>query len=109
MRSRARPSQPTRMPFTPARAYAELFERGAAEQPEDLERMMLGVKLASERMSAIVDDLFLLAHLDEGRPLAREAVDLEEVVAEALELAKPLDPDRPVRVETEHSTVIGDR
>ena len=70
-------SHELRTPVTAVRAYAELFSRGAAERPEDLERSMLGVKQASERMSALVDDLFLLAHLDEGRPLAQEAVDLE--------------------------------
>ena len=60
-------------------------------------------------MSALVDDLFLLAHLDEGRPLAQEAVDLDAVVADAIEVSQALDPDRPVTVETRETVVIGDR
>ncbi len=102
-------SHELRTPVTAIRAYAELFSRGAAERPEDIERSMLGVRLASERMSALVDDLFLLAHLDEGRPLAQEAVDLDTVVADAIEVSQALDPDRPVTVETRETVVIGDR
>jgi two-component system OmpR family sensor kinase len=102
-------SHELRTPVTAIRAYAELFSRGAAERPEDIERSMQGVRLASERMSALVDDLFLLAHLDEGRPLAQEAVDLDAVVADAVEFAQGLDPDRPVTVETRETIVIGDR
>jgi two-component system OmpR family sensor kinase len=102
-------SHELRTPVAAVRAYAELFSRGAAERPEDLARSILGVQQASERMSALVDELFLLAHLDEGQPIARETVDLETVVAEALEVAKALEPERPLSVETEATVVIGDR
>jgi two-component system, OmpR family, sensor kinase len=102
-------SHELRTPVAAVRAYAELFSRGAAERPDDLERSMLGVKQASERMSALVDELFLLAHLDEGRALEREAVDLESVVAEAVEVTRALEPDRPLDVKTRPTAVIGDR
>jgi two-component system, OmpR family, sensor kinase len=102
-------SHELRTPVTAIRAYAELFSRGAAERPEDIERSMQGVRLASERMSALVDDLFLLAHLDEGRPLAQEAVDLDAVVADAIEFAHGLEPARPFAVDARETIVIGDR
>jgi signal transduction histidine kinase len=102
-------SHELRTPVAAVRAYAELFSRGASERPDDLERSMLGVKQASERMSALVDELFLLAHLDEGRALEREAVDLEGVVIEAVEVARAVDSDRPLAVETRPTVVIGDR
>jgi two-component system OmpR family sensor kinase len=102
-------SHELRTPVTAIRAYAELFSRGAAERPEDIERSMQGVRLASERMSALVDDLFLLAHLDEGRPLAQEAVDLDAVVADAIEFAQGLDPSRPITADARETIVIGDR
>jgi signal transduction histidine kinase len=101
-------SHELRTPVAAVRAYAELFSRGAAERPEDLERSMLGVKQASERMSALVDELFLLAHLDEGRALGREEVDLETVVTEACEVAKALEPERPITVHTRSTVVTGD-
>ena len=101
-------SHELRTPVQAVRAYAELFERGAADRPDDLERAMHGVKLASERMSALVDDLFLLAHLDEGRPLARELVELDRVVADSVEVARALEPERPILVEAQPVQVTGD-
>jgi two-component system OmpR family sensor kinase len=102
-------SHELRTPLAAVRAYSELFTRGAAERPDDLERSMLGIKRESERMSALVDELILLAHLDEGRPLDRESVDLAEVVADSLETARALEPERPISVETERALVVGDR
>jgi two-component system OmpR family sensor kinase len=102
-------SHELRTPLAAVRAYSELFTRGAAERPADLERSMLGIKRESERMSALVDELILLAHLDEGRPLDRDRVDLAEVVADSLETARALEPERPFAVETEPAVVVGDR
>ena len=69
-------SHELRTPLAAVRAYAELFGRGAADRPEDLARSMTGSRRESERMSLLVEDLLLLARLDEGRPLEREQVDL---------------------------------
>ena len=57
---------------------------------------MTGISRESERMSVLVEDLLLLARLDEGRPLEREPVELDEVVAEAVETARTLEPERPL-------------
>jgi two-component system OmpR family sensor kinase len=70
---------------------------------------MSGISRESERMSVLVDDLLLLARLDEGRALAMEPVQLHDVVAEAVETAHMVDPDRPVEVDIEPVTVLGDR
>ncbi len=70
-------SHELRTPLAAVRAYAELFERGAAARPDDLARSMDGITREAQRMSILVDDLLLLARLDEGRPLEREAVDLD--------------------------------
>jgi two-component system OmpR family sensor kinase len=102
-------SHELRTPLAAVRAYAELFSRGADRNPADLERSMAGITRESERMSLLVDDLLLLARLDEGRPLEREPVDLDEIVREAVETSVALEPERPVDLETEHVTVLGDR
>jgi two-component system OmpR family sensor kinase len=102
-------SHELRTPLAAVRAYAELFSRGAADHPDDLERSMKGISRESERMSVLVEDLLLLAHLDEGRPLEREPVALDEVVAEAVETARTLEPGRPVEVELAPAVVEGDR
>ena len=70
---------------------------------------MNGISRESERMSFLVDDLLLLARLDEGRPLAQEPVPLHEVVGEAIETAHAVDPDRPIDADIDAAVVLGDR
>jgi two-component system OmpR family sensor kinase len=102
-------SHELRTPLTAVRAYAELFERGAQARPDDLARSMEGIARESERMSVLVDDLLLLARLDEGRPLERSPVELDAVVAEAVETARAVEPERPIDCELEPTHVLGDR
>jgi two-component system OmpR family sensor kinase len=102
-------SHELRTPLAAVRAYAELFTRGASERPADLERSMTGITRESERMSLLVEDLLLLARLDEGRPLEQRDVDLAEVVSEAVETAHMVEPDRPIGVELDSAVVRGDR
>jgi two-component system OmpR family sensor kinase len=101
-------SHELRTPLAAVRAYAELFARGAAARPEDLERSMSGITREAERMSLLVDDLLLLARLDEGRPLEQKPVDLAEVVQEAVDAARVVEPDRPIELSLEPATVTGD-
>jgi two-component system, OmpR family, sensor kinase len=102
-------SHELRTPLAAVRAYAELFARGAASRPDDLARSMSGITREAERMSLLVDDLLLLARLDEGRPLAQENVELADVVSEAVDAAQVVEPNRPITAELEPATVIGDR
>lgn len=102
-------SHELRTPLAAVRAYAELFTRGADSRPADLERSLAGITRESERMSLLVDDLLLLARLDEGRPLERELVQLDEVVSEAVETARTVEPSRPIETAIEPALVLGDR
>ena len=102
-------SHELRTPLSAVRAYAELYDRGAAERPDDLERSMKGISRESERMSVLVEDLLLLARLDDGRPLERERVELDEVVGEAVETAQAVDAERPIELDADPAVVIGDR
>jgi two-component system, OmpR family, sensor kinase len=102
-------SHELRTPLAGIRAYAELFRRGADRRPDDLARAMEGITRESKRMSVLVDDLLLLARLDEGRPLEREPVELDEVVSEAVETAQAVEPGRAISLEAEPAAVLGDR
>jgi two-component system OmpR family sensor kinase len=102
-------SHELRTPLSAVRAYAELFSRGADQRPDDLARAMTGITRESERMSVLVQDLLLLARLDEGRPLEREPVQLDDVVGEAVETARTVEPERPIELEATPAVVIGDR
>jgi two-component system, OmpR family, sensor kinase len=101
-------SHELRTPLAAVRAYAELFTRGAKQRPEDLARSMAGISRESERMSMLVEDLLLLARLDEGRPLEQQPVQLDEVVSEAVETANTVDPRRPILLDAERLVVLGD-
>ena len=101
-------SHELRTPLAAVRAYAELFPRGADRRPRDLARAMAGITRESKRMSALVDDLLLLARLDEGRPLEQEPVELDDVVRDAVDAAAAVEPERPVEVDVERVVVIGD-
>ena len=102
-------SHELRTPLAAVRAYAELFGRGADRRPDDLERAMTGITRESERMSLLVQDLLLLARLDEGRPLQREPVRLDDVVGEAVDTARTVEPIRPIDLAAEPAVVLGDR
>jgi two-component system OmpR family sensor kinase len=101
-------SHELRTPLAAVRAYAELFERGAASRPEDLARSMSGITREAERMSVLVEELLLLAHLDEGRPLQREQLDLGQLASEAADTARVVEPARPITVSVERAPVVGD-
>jgi two-component system OmpR family sensor kinase len=90
-------SHELRTPIAATSAYAELFEQGARDRPDDLERAMAGIRDQTGRMAALVDDLLLLARLDENRPMADEHVDMTELVLQSIDAARTLEPDRVVR------------
>ena len=103
-------SHELRTPLAAVRAYAELFDRGARERPDDLERSMNGIQRESRRMGLLVDDLLLLARLDQGRPLERKPVELEDVARDAVEAARTLDPGREIELDAPVSVEVqGDR
>jgi two-component system OmpR family sensor kinase len=101
-------SHELRTPLTSIRGYAELFRRGADSRPEDLAKSMQRIEVEAARMGVLVEDLLLLARLDQGRPLEREQVDLARVVEEAVDSARAVEPDRPIDLELHPTSVFGD-
>jgi two-component system OmpR family sensor kinase len=89
-------SHELRTPLTSIRGYAEIFDRGARDRPEDLATSMRHIHSEANRMSELVDDLLLLARLDRERPLAHDQVELTGVTAAAVDAARVKAPDRTV-------------
>jgi two-component system, OmpR family, sensor kinase len=103
-------SHELRTPIAATAAYAELFERGARDRPDDLARAMSGIRNETSRMADLVEDLLLLARLDEDRPISHDAVDLCEIVGDAADAARAVDPMRSVAVRFEDVAIVsGDR
>lgn len=102
-------SHELRTPLTSIRGYAELFRSGAAADPETLGRVMLRIESESTRMGKLVDDLLLLARLDQGRSLRRDPINLVQIIDNAVADAKAVEPDRPLSAEMpDRLMVIGD-
>jgi two-component system OmpR family sensor kinase len=104
-------SHELRTPLTSIRGFAELYRQGAVSEADELDRVMKRVEDEAARMGLLVDDLLLLARLDQQRPLQREPVDLVQLAGDAAHDATAVDPDREVSVEVTGDgapVVIGD-
>ncbi|HET7901094.1 MAG TPA: ATP-binding protein [Candidatus Nanopelagicales bacterium] len=99
-----------RTPLAAVRGYAELMRRGVATDPEAARHAAERIEAAGSRMGMLVDDLLLLASLDEGRPIAHERVDLRRLVDEAVAEAASAGPDHEwsVRASGDPVVVVGD-
>jgi two-component system, OmpR family, sensor kinase len=91
-------SHELRTPLAAVTAYTELFERGARDRPDDLERALRGISLEAGRMAELVEELLLLARLDEGRPLDRHSVDIVEIVVDAIAAARAVSSEWPITI-----------
>ena len=99
-------SHELRTPLTSIRGYTELLRRGAFTDEESRIRALGRVESEAERMGILVDDLLLLARLDQGRPLEKVPVDLVRLCAEAVEDAGAVAPSRPISLLAEGPVVV---
>src|SRR5207237_8712149 len=102
-------SHELRTPLTSIRGYAEMLRRGAETSQRDSELARRRIEEEAVRMSALVNDLLLLARLDQGRPLEREPVDLRRIAVDATADARAVAPNRSISLDAAASvTVTGD-
>ena len=67
---------------------------------------MQRIEAESSRMGVLVDDLLLLARLDQGRPLDSQEVDLALVASEAVESARAIEPDRSIELDASSPAIL---
>jgi len=102
-------SHELRTPLTSIRGYAELWRQGGLDNDVALADAMRRIEAEGARMGVLVDDLLLLARLDQGRPLDTEPVDLAVLARDAVADARAVEPDRAVTIEAPaHLIVTGD-
>jgi two-component system OmpR family sensor kinase len=88
-------SHELRTPLVSIRGFAELYRQGAVPSDE-VPRTMERIENEAKRMGSLVEDLLLLARMDEQRPARKEPVDLAVLAGDAVHDARGLDSDRTV-------------
>jgi two-component system OmpR family sensor kinase len=106
-------SHELRTPLASIRGYAELFRVGAASSPDDVAKAMRRIEDEAARMGVLVEDLLLLARLDEIAEAPHTAVDLAALAADAVDDARATAPDRSIALsgpgaEPSSIVVLGD-
>ncbi|MGF6834535.1 two-component system OmpR family sensor kinase [Paenarthrobacter sp. TE4293] len=102
-------SHELRTPLTAIRGYTELL-RMTENFTDDGRKSLARVQSQSERMTTLVEDLLLLARLDEGQPVKVTDVDLTQLVVETVSDEKVMAPDHiwQLQLPDEPVTVRGD-
>jgi two-component system, OmpR family, sensor kinase len=111
-------SHELRTPITTIRGYAEMYrQQRATMSGAEADRLVGRIEDQARRMGGLVDDLLLLAHLDQRRPLQRGPVDLTTLAADVVLDTEALRTDHPVELvstesggdtDAEPVTVTGD-
>ena len=109
-------SHELRTPLTAIRGFAEYYRQrggmakrwdteetaalglGGGLTPDDLDRIMQRVEKEAARMGLLVEDLLLLARLDQQRPLAHQPIDLLSLAADAVHDTRLLAPSRTIEL-----------
>lgn len=89
-------SHELRTPLVTIRGYAELYRQGAVTDPEHVAQAMSRIEAEAKRMGVLVEDLVVLARMDELRRTETGPVDLAAIVRDAAADAAAQDPDRDI-------------
>ena len=103
-------SHELRTPLTAIRGFAELHRQGAVVGEVKVNELITRIEKESIRMSTLVEDLLLLARLDQSRQLEMEPVDLNTIINESVISAKVAGPNHhfEVNLGTDEIFVLGD-
>jgi two-component system, OmpR family, sensor kinase len=99
-----------RTPLTSIQGFAELFRLGVNSDHVDQAVIARRIEQESGRMKRLVENLLLLARLDETRPVQRQCVDLSVLAADGCSDAAATDPTRSITLDAPKSVMVeGDR
>jgi two-component system OmpR family sensor kinase len=104
-------SHELRTPLTAIRGFAELHRQGAVSGEENTKELVARIENESIRMSSLVEDLLLLARMDQAPQFNKQAVDLNKVVNDCVASARAAGPEHPVTFTTssDENYVLGDQ
>jgi two-component system OmpR family sensor kinase len=95
-------SHELRTPLTSIRGFAELHRQGAVPEGEKTKELISRIEKESIRMGSLVEDLLMLARIDQSRELVMVDVDLSHLVQEAVSSASAAGPDHPITSDIAH-------
>ncbi|NQW06141.1 MAG: HAMP domain-containing protein [SAR202 cluster bacterium] len=99
-------SHELRTPLTAIRGFAELHRQGAVVGEEKTRELVSRIEKESIRMSTLVEDLLLLARLDQSRELTLDPVDINYLVNEAIASARAAGPEHEITVTSNANEVF---
>ena len=99
-------SHELRTPLTGLSGWLDLYAQGGLRDPEELERAMERMESEVGRMRLLVEELDLLARMDQGRPLDLVDVALGPLLAGIVEDVRVVDPDRAIGLEVSGDPVV---
>ncbi|HET6875775.1 MAG TPA: HAMP domain-containing sensor histidine kinase [Acidimicrobiales bacterium] len=99
-------SHELRTPLTSIQGFAELFRLHGEEAKVELPTILRRIEEESARMKVLVEDLLLLARLDEHRDIERKPTDLVVLAADACTDAVATDPGRAVTLDAPGPLVV---
>jgi len=91
-------SHELRTPITAIRGFSELHRQGAVKGEKDTSDLIARIENESKRMGSLVEDLLLLARLDQARKMDSKPVDINTVVEDAVISARAAGPNHPVEL-----------
>jgi two-component system, OmpR family, sensor kinase len=99
-------SHELRTPLTSIRGYSEMLRRGASKSASDSELARRRIEEESIRMTGLVDDMLVLARLDQGRPLEQAPVDLQVIARDAVADARAVAPQRQISLNASDPVMV---
>lgn len=92
-------SHELRTPITAIRGFSELHRQGAVAEGAPTKELIGRIENESKRMGSLVEDLLLLARLDQSREMESKPVDLAKAVLDSVISARAAGPNHPVNFE----------
>ena len=95
-------SHELRTPLTSIRGFAELHRQGAVPEGEKTRELISRIEKESMRMGSLVEDLLMLARIDQSREIVMADVDLSTLIKEAVTSAQVAGPEHPITSDIAH-------
>lgn len=99
-------SHELRTPLTSISGWLDLYAQGGLRDSDDLDRAISRMESEVGRMRLLVEELDLLARMDEGRPLELAETDLTVVLGAVVEDVRVVDPEREIQLHVTGDPVV---